>query len=441
MSLESQGNVLDERPLPWIVAVGIDRASETAVALKDSGGTVVFCDALSDIRQRDFHFVVCEDSPGIVSEELFVMQFLPSHEPYGEIAKFEARDVNIFLAKGGRASLFDVSQTAEDLGMRHLIDSTVLRNMRPASDYDAIRVQGRTGPVATGDKLTSTSCFTPLVGERAGRALGGFVTNSLGSQWWLLPAVTSDHGSWVKAILELWRNVRPELFSAREQASDDAWMTLEERQAHLAIQSHIGETEKLIEVRELELLQLREAAAEVTESARKSEHRLLYATGEELVEAVTDALIRLGFEVLDSDKEAAATNTAKREDLQVRLESVSGWVCLAEVKGKTRAAATRDLGQLAKAGTFYEGRTGHKPDAEWYIVNANNRQHPSERAIPLGTSRPDVDLHAKEDNAAVIDTRELFILLRDVGSGKLERSVAQESLRSARGIYQAPGRA
>lgn len=431
-------SVLDERPLPWIIALGVHPDSEVGEALRATGGDVRFCSSLNQVRQSDFHFLVCDDFPesGTVANKLDVLQFVPSHA-WGDVARYVVGENRLYMNDGGRASLFAVSSEAVGHGLKNLLESSILANIERASEYRVIAERSIGKGTAIGG-TARPSVFTPLVSEQRGSALAGYLTNADDHQWWIMPAVTTRQASWVSAVFEIWKSRRPEAFPAGALEPGDTWMTLAELQAQDSISQHGVLTAKLLVEREEELVRLEEAAQAITEAALDKEQRLLFAKGNDLVEAVVDALVRIGFEVTDADAVGAANNSAKREDLQVRLSSEGEWIALVEVKGKTRAAATSDLAQLAKAGNFYEARTGHKPDAEWYIVNANKEQAPSLRPIPLGTSREDVEYYAAEENAAVIDTRELFILLREVESGGVEPAAAQESLRSARGFYRAP---
>lgn len=43
------GSVLDERPLPWIIAFGVHPDSETGEALRATGGDVKFCSSLNQV--------------------------------------------------------------------------------------------------------------------------------------------------------------------------------------------------------------------------------------------------------------------------------------------------------------------------------------------------------------------------------------------------------
>ena len=437
MALAGTGSVLDDRPLPWIIALGINPGSEAGEALLATGGDVAFCSSLDQVRQDDFDFLVCDQllPSRAVRNDLDVLQLLPART-WGDTGNYVVGESRLSVANGSRASRFTVSSEAVEQGLKKLLDATVLNNIERASDYLVIAERDMGGGTVKGGRRMSV--FTPLVSEFKGQALAGYLTNAENHQWWMLPPQVTGEASWVAAILEIWKKQRPEAFPPDATEPGDTWMTLAERRAHDRIREHAVETAKLLADREEELEGLKEAAQVATDAALEREQRLLFATGDDLVAAVAGALVRIGFEVVDADELAAADKRAKREDLQVKLSSESDWVSLVEVKGKTRAAATSDLAQLAKAGTFYEARTDHKPDAEWYIVNAYRDQPPSARPTPLGTSGEDVDYYAAADNAAVIDTRELFILLREVESGNVELAHAQESLRSARGIYTAP---
>lgn len=439
MEMNATGSVLDERPLPWVIALGISETSDIGNALRGLGGTVHFCQDLKSVRQADFDFLVSTLSPDeALKNNLRVLQFLDEGHAWAQVGVYEnTRSHTLRLTQGERASLFDVEDAAVVRGLKPLIERTILRNLSPAAIYDVVvsRPTGYTGYDSTPREDIQ---FIPLVVERNGDALACIVRHKGGGEWWFLPAMTSGPTAWVEAAFRSWKDSHPEAFPVGSSEPEDTWLTFPERNAAAEIQRHMEETAKLLQAREAELEQLQNSARVLSELAQEKERRLLYAKGDVLVDAVCDALALLGFEVSDSDEVAALSGTAKREDLQIRLPSVSGWVCLAEVKGKSRGAAMRDVVQLAKAGAIYQSKNGDMPDAEWYIVNANNQQAPSERPVPLGTSLEDVEHHAKEDNLVVIDTRQLFILMREVESGSVEKSVAQKSLLEAEGIYRVP---
>ena len=308
------GSVLDERPLPWIIALGVHRDSEIGEALRATGGDVKFCSSLDEVRQSDFHFLVCDDFPAsrTVVNKLDVLQFLPS-SAWGDAASYVVGENRLHTGDGGRASLFTVSSDAVEHGLKNLLDSSILVNIERASEYGVIAERDIGKGTAKGG-MRRPSVFTPLVSEQRGSALAGYLTNADDHQWWIMPAVTTRRASWVSAVIEIWKRRRPEVFPAGALEPGDTWMTLAERKAQDSIRQHGVLTAKLMAEREEELGRLKEAAQAITEAALDKEQRLLFAKGDDLVEAVVDALVRIGFEVTDADAVAAANNSAKRED-------------------------------------------------------------------------------------------------------------------------------
>lgn len=438
MSTNATGSVLDERPKPWVVALGVDEDSDVGAALARLGGTIHHCDTLDAVRQADFDFMVCCRPPLQAHPKLHILEFMRSDYPLTDACHYDDyASPPLRVSVGAYASRFRASDVAVELGLKPLIDRTILQNLPPASIYEVLKPQRSIWDTA-GSSGPRNVKFIPILSEWDGHALAGFQEHAEGGRWLLLPGETTDHGAWVDAMFRLWKASRPDAFPTGSTEPAYTWMTFSERQAENMVREHQDATARIMEEREAKLQKLRDEAASISEVARGHEQRLLFGTGDELVDAVRDALTRLGFEVSDSDEQAFTQGTAKREDLQVRVGSDPGWTALVEVKGKARGAAVRDVIQLAKAGAIYASKNGRLPDGEWYVINANNTQPPSDRPVPLGTSKEDVDHHAKVDNLVVIDTRELFVLLRAVDSGVMEPALARKSLIAATGIYSAP---
>ena len=422
---------LDPRPLPWIIAKNVEEGTPLRKELDSLGGTVKYVDGLSEVRQADYSILVVVGEPDHrtpLAPHLKVLQF--GEAVSGVQTKY--LDVSyggaVFnIEEGSQAARFSVGQVARALGLEHLVNQELLRHVPAGGRYNIIRV-----PTAAKDS------FEPLVQETSGNALAGIIRNPAGSQWWMLATVTSEKQLWLRAALTHWRELYPDEHPSRGDGLGERWLTAGELAAAAAIIAFENETERQLQEREHAKLALVESAEAVTQGAEQNERRLLNAQGDELVSAVTEALERIGFTVVNSDGIAEAHNTAKREDLQITLGEDPDWIALAEVKGYSkRGASTGDLRQLAKAVGFFTNKAGRSPDAQWYIVNAQFAKLPDERPIPLAANAEDVDDFAGDDGA-VIDTRQIFLLLKAVVAGSISEGAAQESLIKARGIYTAP---
>jgi hypothetical protein len=122
---------------------------------------------------------------------------------------------------------------------------------------------------------------------------------------------------------------------------------------------------------------------------------------------------------------------ANLEDLRVSDAEEPDWVALVEIKGYTTGARTNDVTQiLGRPMRAYILEAGREPSTVWHIVNPERTVDPSTRndAIPN-----DLDLEALTDaGGAVIETRQLFLALRDVQSGKVDATAIRLSLKNAR---------
>ncbi|WP_332603353.1 hypothetical protein [Arthrobacter sp. S2(2024)] len=332
------------------------------------------------------------------------------------------------LGDGARAERFAVGLGATSRGLESLVKESIIRNVPVGDFYNTLSERGRHG---------SANAST-LVEEVAGRPLG--LVRSTGrdgeAEWWVLPAVTTHRATWLAAAFALWKSKWPDEFPPAGYGALERWMTHAELEAAAAISAHEVETAAYLAKRTAELDVLRLAASEASNAAESGERTLLQAQGDELVGAVMSCLKDLGFEVFDSDAEAEANKAAKREDLRIKSERDADWLSLVEVKGyASRNAKTSDINQLARAAGFFESRTGDVPQAQWYVINAQFSLAPDERPIPLASSPEDVEEFAK-DGGLVVDTRELFKLLRLVQSGAISQQDAQADLVHSTGTYE-----
>lgn len=424
-----RGSALIERPLPWIVAMNVEDGTALRKELDALGGTVTYVNSLGEVRQSDYSLLVCVGTPDERPDRrLKILQFLSDHY-FGYVLRYVGANYSgeyLTIDSGAMAARFTVGSAARGLGLETLVNQELLKNVPAGGEYSVINV-----PRAAHDS------FQSLVHETEGKALAGILTNETGSQWWMLsPAVTSRH-LWLRAALEHWRAQYPEDFPSAGQSLSERWKTQAELEAEANIAAFDVETERQLQQRELDRLGLVDASAAVTLTADTRERRLLYSQGDDLVAAVSEALTAIGFTVSDSDAVADANKTAKREDLQVTLDAQPDWVALVEVKGYAKGGAKmNDLRQLAKAVAIYEHKNGRGPDAQWYVVNAMFDKAPDERPIPLESNPEDVQLFA-QDGGLVVDTRQLFLLLKAVVAGNCTREEAQKSL-GATGTYVRP---
>lgn len=411
--------------------MNIDEGTQLRKELDSLRGSVMHVASLHDVRQKDYSVLVVVGEPDAnvtIQKHLKVLQF--GDKAFGVQSKYDDLGLNgglIKIAHGNQAARFTVGMRARALGLEHLVNQELLAHVPVGGQYKVIK-----RPSSARDYVGS------LVHETEGAPLAAVITNPFGSQWWMLAAETTSQHLWLRAALAHWRVEYPDEHPSSGHGLAERWQSAAELEAAEAIASFEVETVRQLKEREHAKLALVEKAVKATQETERKERKLLSAQGDELVVAVTVALEGLGFTVSDSDATAEANNTAKREDLQITLKSKPGWIALAEVKGYSKGGAkSGDLRQLAKAVGFFTSKAGQGPAAQWYIVNAQFAKPPDDRPIPLAANAEDVEDFANDDGA-IIDTRQIFLLHKSVVRGSVTQAQAQESLLGARGIYTAP---
>lgn len=280
--------------------------------------------------------------------------------------------------------------------------------------------------------------FSPFLQEDLATpyVIAGHLTGSDKDDWndsvlWLPDQARSHLKDWVATACAFWRADAPDRFPVNvEWASEDQWASAEEQSARTTLQAHIDaeQTRRADATRAEDALR---SALDATRAGGEAWRELVTATGDELVAAVTAALEMLGFEVIDSDA-LPQHKAAKREDLRVKD---GAWVALAEVKGYSGAAKSRDLMQIAGARATYALEEQAFPDALWYIVNTYRGDDPGTRDVILPGREDDIITFAEDLAGLVIDSRALFALRQAVATGKLTAEDARDLLRSATGRY------
>jgi len=299
------------------------------------------------------------------------------------------------------------------------------------------------GPFAGSVRLTAQPSdarrFFVLEADGA-MAAGAFQRSMEGGWCWALPYVPDRPELWLAAALRDWRErtpdrvpelpgwrTRPQWLSDQERDVQDRLEVLRTEHAEALARYAASESE-------LEALAVSARAA-----ADAGARRLITDQGDSLVHEVTMALRTLGFEVENVDEqlvEAAAPSSPKVEDLRVRDPDDRTWTNITEVRGYKAGAKLSDLQRLGRFAALHLQRTGALPDSRWYIVNHFFGADPDTRAAPLAGNTDDLAVF-EEDGGLVIDTRDLFRLLRLVEVGQLTASEARVRLRTHLGVLPA----
>lgn len=248
----------------------------------------------------------------------------------------------------------------------------------------------------------------------------------------VLPGTVTEHKDWLIWFLEYLHGVDAATFpAAPDWRKSPMWATAGTLERHRVLDK--ARQEKADELARLE--QVERDAQEKLEAAQREDAdgmlRLLTAGGDELVTAVIDALQVLGFIAQDMDGHHDAKTKAKLEDLRITDPETEDWICLAEVKGYTKGAKTSDVAQIiGRPLRNYRDEAGKYPSAVWHIVNPFREKDPSTRAVAIPN---DLDLGPLADaDGALIDTRDLFLAVRDVEAGAATAEDIRASLQQAR---------
>lgn len=312
--------------------------------------------------------------------------------------------------------------SAAESEVRALLERTVVANMPPGEKYAWNLPSGANA--VTLMELGAEGLPYVLLWSRASED---------GSPMSLvLPAETTDHRAWLVWFLRRLHKSDPETFPG-----DPDWTNAREWSTSRTLSLH-DELSGLSEERAQLLAQLEvkeRAAVSRLEDARAADkvglQRLLTADGDELESAVEAVLGEFGFTVQNMDGHHDKVTKAKLEDLRVTDAEVPDWVALVEIKGYTKGAKTNDVTQiLGRPMRAYILEARKEPSAVWHIVNPERTVDPSTRndAVPN-----DLDLEGLTDaGGALIETRQLFLALRDVQSGKADAAAIRLSLKNAR---------
>ncbi|GEC10757.1 hypothetical protein SSP24_84120 [Streptomyces spinoverrucosus] len=333
------------------------------------------------------------------------------------------------------------------IASRSGVVSQEIQRMRNLPERVAVLVHEKLEPVIT--QRTSHRVFelqrvktpgasnppeiVPFIATADGEALAGRYARSDSSEAWLLPPDAPDLPAWVQAALAEWHGMAPERFpGVPDWSEQDAWLTNEE----LALAAEIAGVKKE-RAEQLDRLEKLEAALRIRmevarDSANRYERALLTAQSDELKHVVIQALREIGFTVVDADGDAAPDDHL--EDLHITDSDAPGWIALGEVKGYSRGAKTEGLTQFLRFNMRYTARSGRNPDACWYIVNQFIKRDPSTRQRVLHGKDEDLKAFGSA-NGLVIDTVQLFQMLRRVRDGALTAKAARELLRNASGRF------
>lgn len=210
---------------------------------------------------------------------------------------------------------------------------------------------------------------------------------------------------WLAAVLRLWHKKAPDSFPDVITWEDELqWQTTDERRITKELDElHLKREAVLAEFAQQEA-DLKASFERAKSKAEQAERRLLTTQDDELVEAVTTALSKLGFVSKPPGDEATKH---KKEDLLVTRDEWPGWEASVEVKGKARSGAKGN--EATKLGRRKDARSTQQAIL---FVNGEFSRAPSHRG-PLFSDNQEVISMVKDVGVLVVDTRDLYQALFD----------------------------
>ena len=106
--------------------------------------------------------------------------------------------------------------------------------------------------------------------------------------------------------------------------------------------------------------------------------RILWADGDDLIDAARDLLTNLGFAVRDMDAELKS-DEPKREDFRLTIQGVPEWQAMVEVKGYRSGTRTNDARQIREHREHYIQTAVRPPDLTVWLSNEYRSMDPSSR--------------------------------------------------------------
>ena len=247
----------------------------------------------------------------------------------------------------------------------------------------------------------------------------------------LLPDVP-NLSEWFRVFLDDIHSIDPSRVPNKPprlmQPSD--WYTPEERALAEKIAATTLEIERLADRRVQLEADLADAAVEADSGIRQ----ILWADGDELVEAAKSVLADLGFMVCDMDA-LLAPGEQRREDLRLNHESDPEWEAIVEVKGYSRGTKTNDSRQIREHRDRYIAEEGRTPPVTLWLANPYREQDPSSRPRPDGQ----VEEAAERIGAVHALTADLYQQWTLGKTGKLDKDAVVRSLMLAEpGVWVPP---
>lgn len=429
---ELADRVVDRKPSPRTLV--LSEESELFQQVADLVPTSSQVRSLTERRQDEYDLV-------IATEPLRHYPASSAQEPAGHLSIISfgvslLGFVHVDPDSGQGRSSCEVFFEGGSIATEFKIPKNVPSTLAPLVEADLLpAVRARTGP----HPVLTTHIFplpiqrttaVPLLKTGDDHYLAAVWRRPGGGIHLALPGDVMDRVAWTRAALKLFRNINPERFQqipGWEELPD--WSTAKQRQLRDDLEQVKHEREAVIAELNERQDQLETQLASASAEADAGLRRLLTAQGDELVEAVTDALAILGFEVEEVDPQADPAN--RLEDLRVTDPGAEGWEAIVEVRGYKGGAQLSDLARVERFVRRYRDETGTWPPAVWYIVNQRAGLDPELRQPVLSSQQAELDEWAQANAGLACDTTALFRLVVDVEASSLEPADARRMLRES----------
>ena len=159
--------------------------------------------------------------------------------------------------------------------------------------------------------------------------------------------------------------------------SPSDWYTPVEK----AIEARTRAIEDEIQQLEDERVQLESDLAAEGETADAGIRRAIWVEGDDLVDAVSEILQKLGFSVQDMDA-CRNEDEPRHEDLRLTHTGYPDWEAIVEVKGYVNGIRTNDARQIREHRDHYIREKKRPPDLTLWLANPFRQMEPSSRPAP-----------------------------------------------------------
>jgi hypothetical protein len=380
---------------------------------------------LLDVRAAEWDIVVSKAASVAARRHMHVLALGCS-----KVGTVSIRGAPTVVEYQGRqpSQIMDVPDDLPD-GLRRLVMSELIPYLRDRSFRPYLRLRS-VGPVKANGFLRTL----PFVVDAEQNIIAGAFEHHENRWCWALPYVPDHAELWFAAALEDWHQRTPELVPMTSRwATRETWMTQKEVAIRADLEALDQERTRLIEKLNLRELELRAAQSTTSAVVDRGIRQLLTGQAERLVMATIDALRQLEFDVENVDGDLPPDTDS--EDLRLRDPHDPTWTNITEVRGYADAAKPDDLQRIAQFAQHFSNRTGSLPASCWYIVNQFFSADPDFRPPPLEERQEIIKLFEKI-GGLVLDSRELFQLVRAVDASRMTSAEARRMLRRSTGIFK-----